>query len=302
MALSNTDFSEENPFKNIKVRHLFLWIVLITFGLVFQLLTFGAAIGSDSKEPFFGEPILAQLTTVYLVILTVIWLLRQCQLSGINVKQLIGKVETNYQWLPIIGIVIARIIFSMGAFRVCSYPLSFIAPSFIESILTNSLSLEASKSFAPFLYYLVILLYSLLISPIAEGFLLHGIALHRLATKWGNRSAILALCLFYGTFSPNNFLGGLSLGLIYTLLYIKTRRLFVVAMARILNNAISLILNIILTAHTSTATVSLLEQFRAQWRIGVFYLAVSTPWLVYFVYKNWPRQNTVLPYFANTSQ
>lgn len=68
MAFSNTSFSEENPFKNIKVRNILLWMILITFGLVFQLLTFGAAIGSDSKDPFFGEPILEQLTSVYLIL------------------------------------------------------------------------------------------------------------------------------------------------------------------------------------------------------------------------------------------
>ncbi len=81
MALSNTDFSEENPFKNIKVRHLFLWMVLITFGLAFQIAALGSAFGFDPKDdPLFEEPILSQLTNLCLILLTVIWLLRQCKL------------------------------------------------------------------------------------------------------------------------------------------------------------------------------------------------------------------------------
>lgn len=302
MAFPNTIFSEENPFNYIKVRQLFLWMILIITGMVFQLSTLGAAMGRDSKDPFFDEPVLKILTSLFIILMTIAWLWRQCQLCGIKVKQIIGKVQLNYQWLPIAGIVIVRIIFSMGAFRVFNYPLSFIAPSFIESILKDTIFQEASKTFAPIFYYFLTLLSFLLISPITEVFIFQGIVLHRWAAKWGTRSAIVLLCLVYGVLALSNFFGGLSLGLVYTLLYIKTRRLFVIIVARILNNAITLTLHIVLTIYTSTATVSVLEQFRSQWRMGVFCLAISTPWLVYFVYKNWPRQNTVLPYFANASQ
>jgi membrane protease YdiL (CAAX protease family) len=141
--------------------------------------------------------------------------------------------------------------------------------------------------------------------PLFETFIFQGIFLHRWAAKWGSRKAILALCLLTGVTFYTNVLGGISLVLVYTLLYIKSRTLIVPFIAYILQLLIYRfwdLFDFFFTISSSTKTVSVLEQFRSEWRVGVFFFVLSAPWIVHFIYKNWPRPNEPLPYFANTSR
>lgn len=300
MVLSNTRFPEENPFYRIKVRQIFLCVFLLTFGIGIQLIIISSIFKFDYKDPIFNF-----LFAILLLILAGAWLLRQCKLVGINLKQLIGKVPSNYQWLPLVGLVIARILFSRGAFRLSYYPLSFLAPSFVESILNDNLThnifLVGAKTFSPGLYYLLIFLYLFIINPVFETVIFWGIFLHRLAAKWGSRPAILALCIFFGALNYKNSMGEISYVLICTLLYINTRTLLVPIIANILGKFIYIFLDLweFFTIASNPKNVRVLEQFRSEWKIGAVFLILSTPGLVYFIYKSWPRPNEPLPYFAN---
>lgn len=305
MALHNISFPKLNPFYFIKVRQIFLWLILMATGIAVQLFYIvPTLIGFkvDSKDP---DPIFASLGSIITTILTIAWLLRQCRLLGINLEQLIGKVPSNYKWLPIVRLIIARVLFSKGIFRLSYYPLSFIAPSFVETILNyninNSFLVAASKTFAPALYYLLEIIGIFVTNPVFYTFGFQGIVLHRWAAKWGIRPAIFALCILFGVLSYGNVIGVISIVLIDTLLYIKTRTLIVPIMAYILDAAISIFLNLLLTISNSTKTASVLEQFRSEWRLGVFFLVLSAPWVVHFIVKNWPSPNEQLPYFANNS-
>jgi len=102
-----------------------------------------------------------------------------------------------------------------------------------------------------------------------------------------------------------NVLDGISFVLVYTFLYIKSRTLIVPFIAYILEVLLYRVWNLLyslFTISTSTKTVSVLEQIRSEWRVGVFFFVLSAPWIVHFIYKNWPRPNEPLPYFANTSE
>ncbi len=305
MVLHNISFPKLNPFYFIKVRQIFLWMILMAVGIGVQLFYIvPRLIGFkvDSKDP---DPIFASLGSIIVIILTSAWLLRQCKLLGINLKQLFGEVPSNYKWLPLVGLVIARVLFSRGMFRLSYYPLSFIAPSFVETILNeninNSFLVAASKTFAPALYYLLEVISIFVVVPVFKTFVFQGIVLHRWAAKWGIRPAISALCILCGVLAYGNVIGVISIVLIDTLLYIKNRTLIVPIIASILHTAISIFLILLLTISNSTKTASVLEQFRSEWRLGVFFLVLSAPWVVHFIVKNWPSPNEQLPYFANNS-
>jgi hypothetical protein len=304
MVLSTIRFPEENPFYRIKARQILLCLFLVMIGLAIQLIIISSIFKFDYKDPIFNS-----LVAILIEILAGAWLLRQCKLVGINLKQLIGKVPSNYQWLPLVCLVIARFLFSIGVFRLSYYPLSFIAPSFIEYIINdninNDIFILAAKTFSPALYYLLESLGRLVVNPLFSTFVFQGIVLHRWAAKWGNRTAILALCLLTGVMSYTNVLGGISFVLVETLLYIKSRTLIVPFIAYILSYLLYIfwkLLYLLFTMSSSTKTVSVLEQFRSEWRVGVFFFVLSAPWIVHFIYKNWPHPNEPLPYFANTSR
>ena len=179
MTLTNIRFPEDNPFSIIKIRHIFGWYFLLGLGILFQIqiICYRRGIKLDSKDPLVRE-----IMGIYLSIwvLALVW--RQCRLAGIEIKYLVGKVPDRYQWLPLVSLAIASVVFALGVFRIFYYPLSFIVPSFVEKILIDNrnsrILITGSKTFFPALYYLILAIYYAL-SPILSAFILMGIILHR---------------------------------------------------------------------------------------------------------------------------
>lgn len=294
MTLDN-DFSEENPFQYIKFRQIVLCLFLIIIGLAIQLVVIYLATGHDDPEAI--DPVFLSILGTLSIGLTIAWIVRRLKLIEIDPNRIIGKLPNSYRWLPIIGIVIARLIFSLGIFRITYYPVSFIFPSWLEKTLSDSFLNEAAKSFSPTLAVVLSIINGLLVSPIFETFIFQGIILHRWAAKWGVRRAVIILSLFYSILHSYNFLGGLSLGLMQNLLYIKSKTLIVPIICRIINNVIGLIV-FFLTLSVENS----LDQFRSELRIGIFGVAISAPLLIWILYKNRIRANEQLPYFANAHQ
>ncbi|MEG4203750.1 hypothetical protein QUA20_07445 [Microcoleus sp. Pol7_A1] len=302
MTLTNIRFPEDNPFARIKLRHIFGWLLLCSIAIGFQLAIISSIWGIrlDNTEPFVNA-----LLGAYVLILSLSLFWRECRLAGIEIKYLIGKVPERYQWLPFVGLAIASVVFSIGVFRIFYYPLSFIVPSFVERILTENrnsrILIAASKSFSPALYYLKFAL-NQLIDPVFTAFFLISIPLHRWAAKWGNITAIIAICLLLGTLAYQNFTTIIIGLLISAILYVKTRSLLVVIIFRILRNISFTIWNLSETIFFNTQTANILDTFRSQVQLGVLFFALSAPWVIGFIYKNWSVLKGPLPYFANAAE
>ena len=193
MTLTNIRFPEDNPFSRIKVRQIFGWVWLFGIGIYFQIamIAYTQGIKFDSREP-----LVKAIFDAYLGILIVALVWRQCRLAGIEIKYLVGKVPDRYQWLPLLGLAIASVFFSIGVFRIFYYPLSFIVPSFVEQLLrdgrNSSILIAASKTFFPALYYLIYAIYYCAIFPICFAFDLEqskivsdrDFLFHRCASSW----------------------------------------------------------------------------------------------------------------------
>ncbi|MEG4585676.1 hypothetical protein QUA54_10740 [Microcoleus sp. MOSTC5] len=302
MTLTNIRFPEDNPFARIKLRHIFGWLLLCSIAIGFQLAIISSIWGIrlDNTEPFVNA-----LLGAYVLILSLSLFWRECRLAGIEIKYLIGKVPDRYQWLPFVGLAIASVVFSIGVFRIFYYPLSFIVPSFVERILTENrnsrILIAASKSFSPALYYLKFAL-NQLIDPVFTAFFLISIPLHRWAAKWGNITAIIAICLLLGTWAYQNLTTIIIGLLISAILYVKTRSLLVVIIFRILRNISFTIWDLSETIFFNTQTANILDTFRSQVQLGVLFFALSAPWVIGFIYKNWSVLKGPLPYFANASE
>ena len=304
MTLINIRFPEDHPFYRIKVRHIFGWYLLLAIGICFQLEMISSTAGIQFNCT---EPLVSQIAGIYLMILLLALVWRQCRLAGIEIKYLVGKVPTHYQLLPLVGLAIAHVFFSIGAFYLFYYPLSFIVPSFVEQILTssknNSILITASKTFDPGLYYLILAINRCAIEPILNAFIFMAIMLHRWAVKWGNIPAIIALCLFFSVipFSPY-FINNIIAILIYVILYAKTRSLFVLIIFMALENIIRTSWNLSYTTFFENQTGNILDVFRSQIQLGVLFFALSAPWVIGFIYKNWSVLKGPLPYFANAAE
>ena len=302
MTLTNIRFPEDNPFARIKIRYIFGWLLLLGIGIGFQIgiISFTLGVKFDGKEPLVKE-----ILGIYFSILLVGLVWRQCRLAGIEIKYLVGKVPDGYQWLSLGGLAIANIVFSISVFRVFYYPLSFIVPSFVEKTLIENKSLSllitASKTFYPELYYLIFAIVSCVISPILFALFL-GVILHRWAAKWGNTPAIIAFGLLYIIFGYKYFISIFISILIYVILYAKTRSLLVLMIFTALRNFISIIWDLFQSVFVDNQTGSTLEIFRSQIQLGVLFFALSAPWVIGFIYKNWSVLKGPLPYFANAAE
>jgi membrane protease YdiL (CAAX protease family) len=304
MTVTNIPSPENNPFSRIKVRHIFGWLLLFTIAIAFQLAIISHILGInlDNKEPFVNAILGAYLLSLSL---SLFW--RECRLAGIEIKYLIGKVPDRYQWLPLVRLAFASVVFLIGLFGIFYYPLSFLVPSFVEQILTEiinkSILIAASKSTSPALYYLQFALDSYVITPVFATFFLISIPLHRWAAKWGNITAIIVMCLLFGTLAYKNFTTMIISLLIYALLYVKTRSLLVVIIFTSLQSIIFTVWNLSYKIFLGdNQTGSTLEIFRSQIQLRVLFFALSAPWVIGFIYKNWSVLKGPLPYFANAAE
>ena len=293
MTLSNIRFPEANPFSRIKVWPIFGWLLLLAIGLSIQLeiISSRSGIKLDTKDPLVRE-----IVGIYLSIWVLALVGRQCRLAGIEIKYLVGKVPDRYQWLPLVGLAIASLVFALGVFQIFYYYLSFIVPSFVEKLLNDqrntSILLTASKTFFPALYYLIVAIYTYAISPISSASIL-AIILH----KWGKNSAIrylFLLSIIYPVTISSLFLPAI--------LYVKTRSLLVLIIFRALQQLIGGIWNLSSTTFLDNQAGSTLDVFRSQVQLGVLFFVVSAPWVIGFIYKNWSVLKGFLPYFANAAE
>lgn len=293
MTQINIRFPEDNPFSRIKLWPILGWLLLLAIGLSIQLeiISSSSGIKLDTKDPLVRE-----IVNIYLSIwvLALVW--RQCRLAGIEIKYLVGKVPDRYQWLPLVGFAIASLVFALGVFRIFYYSLSFIVPSFVERLLNDqrntSILITASKTFFPALYYLIVAIYTYAISPIFFASIA-AIVLH----KMGKNSAIVYLFLvsiIYPTTISSLFLPAI--------LYVKTRSLLVLIIFRALQQLIGGIWNLSYTTFLDNQAGSTLDVFRSQVQLGVLFFALSAPWVIGFIYKNWSVLKGPLPYFANASE
>ena len=209
--------------------------------------------------------------------------------------------------MPLVRLAIASLFFSIGVLLIFYYPLSFIVPSFVEKILTektsSSILMAALKSLSPALYYLLLALNDCVILPGFGTFFMLSIPLHRCAAKWENLTGIIAMCLLFGTVGYKNFIAMIIGLLIYVILYVKTRSLLVIIIFTILQNISSTVWKLSYKIFLGdNQTGSSLEIFRSQIQLGVLFFALSAPWVIGFIYKNWSVLKGPLPYFANAAE
>ncbi|WP_238553642.1 CPBP family intramembrane glutamic endopeptidase [Fortiea contorta] len=246
-----------------------------------------------------------QVVTLVLYILIFgllcLWQLADFNRYGINLKYLIGSLPNQQRWLPLAGLVILIILFSISGYLVSFYLLSLVAPSFIEALLREVANSPSPNTTASPFYNLLSAIALVIVAPITEEFLFRGIILQRWASKWGIQSALLVSSLLFGILHTN-FVGLTIFGVVMGVLYIKTRTLIVPIACHAFNNFIAVMIGLLSTGSKTTSEVYKLEQLRSGWWVGVVLMLISLPLLISFLSRNWPRKNGLVPYLVNASE
>lgn len=282
-----------NPFLRLKARGLILWSLM-----AFVILVVGLALASAAFRFRLEDPLVFPI--LYCVFFGVLCLYPLGQSRPrLNFKQTIGPLPPGWGWLTHLLLVLPILVFSLSAFLLSFYLLSFIAPTFVESVLKQQILQPESQTVAPLLYRSLMVLTVVVVAPIAEEFLFRGILFQRWAVKWGVRPALLLSSLVFGILHAN--VVGLTLfGVMMGLFYLQTRTLIVPILCHALNNALAMSME--LFSSDSAQTITTLEEFRKNWWVGLVLLALSAPWLIRYILRNYPRKSAPLPYFANASR
>ncbi len=292
--------SERAAFSNIKSRYLFAWLLLfrIGFSIVYQIVA-----DFVPSFPNFEDPIANQILYFCSFISLCYYLLTKLRQFRLNPRYLIGKLVPNYPWWSLLRLTIILLLFSSGAAILLFYFLSLVAPDFLESMMESLSEQESQVSALPIINKCLETINYVAIAPITEEFIFRGVLLHRLATKWNLASAVWLSSIIFGLMHPNP-IGISMLGVVWALLYLKTRTLVVPIVAHAMNNTIVVIGQFLATfaEENNSITESANEMSGQDWIVGLVLVAVSLPFLASFVYQRFPASNQTLPYFSNQAK
>lgn len=195
----------------------------------------------------------------------------------------------QYLWLAV-GMIISAI----GLTYLMYYPLSFIAPEFVQRWLLDAPALlywDEQGSY--WLGNLLAVISAVIFAPIVEEFIFRGYLLNRWTLKLG---AIPAISLSSGFFAflHSDMLGAFVFGVVLCLLHMKTRSLVGPIIVHMVNNLIAVSLEWMDLMWWSGFTPMTLQDFYDQASWGLFGLLVGLPWLWWYVHKHFKPLSPLL--------
>ena len=288
-----------NPFERIKFRSLFIWelvsipVALAIFGVVtavYDLDLGDPTVTSVGLSSWFYGSIL-------------LWVGWQFARRNVEMGRIVGRLPREYNWWPVVGVLVATMLFSLGSAQVVLYYVSLVAPDFLEGILEADLFGAASESNSPGLYVFTVVLTLVVAAPVVEELLFRGILLHRWSVKWSLSWGVVASSVVFGVGHGLSLVGLSMFGVVASLLYIRTRTLLVPMAFHMLNNgavaAWVLVVQGVQRVSGEPAPPYTIEQVQEGLGLGIILVVISAPALAYFIWKNWPRVGASAPYFVS---
>lgn len=220
--------------------------------------------------------------------------------AKINYKHILGSLKQINFKLPI-GLAIVDYLFVSGSYPIILYSLSFIFPKYVE----NQLNYEYATTPLSWIFFSIS---ALIYAPIMEEVFFRGIIFQKIATKKGfSNGLIISAILFAAIHLRFDVISLFLFGTISVLLYFKTKQLTTSIIYHFVYNLIVVARRIYYQLFSSTdsstkTTIAEYQQhFSEHFEYYILFLAISAPYLCYFIYKNYPRNYDVqqLPYFAN---
>lgn len=277
-----------NPFDIIKFRTH----VLTTFIAIYLfLLTFFVVMEYQNLLPWSIEDRLWQPINSIVIFGTVCAILLVTgQRAGLRIKQLFGRVPRFPLGYGLL-LITSMFIFSLSSSLLLFYPISFLAPGFVEERLSQQLfEIETA---VPIIYKGLMLFVAIVFAPLTEEFIFRGVLLQRWAVRWNLPVGIMASSVLFGILHVNNPLGLTMFGIIMALLYIRTRSLWVPIIAHALNNIVAVTPELLFPSPETFK----LEDLQQGWWMGLVGLCIAAPTLIHFISKNWPQKSANPPYF-----
>jgi len=282
-----------NPFQRIRARHLIGAFILFQLagGLASSFCGGIAQViaGISATDPVWISIGICLGWAFYLW-----WLKPYLYKRMVSPQVLIGSTQlTRYDIRQAILTAVGCLLFSMGAWSLSAGFLDALFPQFSQEFL-NTLLMEPSSAL-PVLQKILTTGLLVIVAPTIEEFLFRGLLLHRWDFKWSLIPSILIGSIVFGVFHINP-IGLTVFGVMMALLYLKSCKLVVPALAHAINNGI-----VAVGLWLPQGNASSLEQTAGYLIAGLTYLCFALPLLGWLAYSLWKTRKATLPYVANSS-
>jgi uncharacterized protein len=251
-------------FETLKTRQLALFFLISTVG-------YGVVLAFVSLNEVLGG-ILINLA----LLLWVVWKFRR---NPAAVGKMIGPLpKTGRAWLKL-WVVVPLFLFSLGAYWLLYFPLSFVAPSFVEAVLDfEAVDLSPTSALHNFTEFLSLVV----VAPLVEEIVFRGVLLHRWAAKGGLPRAIIATSAIFGAFRIDP-LGAGMFGAAMAVLYLRTGSLILPMACHALHNGFVFSYALMtMGSDEDFAAAYSLQHFQSDSWFFAACLILSLPGLIYF--------------------
>ena len=240
------------------------------------------------------------ISNVVILILYIWYLIREFKRYNLDYKLIFGSLKKIDFKLPL-GLAITDYVFVCGINPPILYGLSFIFPQYVEYLINKEYA-------STFIGWLCFAISALLFAPVIEELIFRGLILQKVAVVQNINKALLISAFGFAIVHFRFDLVSLFVGaIVLAILYLKTKQLAYPILCHFFYNLIAVARNIYTQYFSNNdpnlklTVVEYRQQFIDDWKWCVLFFALSTPYLCYFIYKNYPRNYSIqkLPYYAN---
>ena len=299
----NSKFSNNDSFDDFSISAIFVSYLAIEI-LFFPVVILGLICIGNLEPKAVGKLLESKdFQVIYAIPVEMFftwYFFREMSRAKVNFKQLIGSIKKINYKLPI-KLAIANYFFADGTSSTILYGLSFIVPKYVENQINEVYATTP-------LGYSFLLVSVLVFAPIMEELFFRGIIFQKLAiikdpTQALVISALIFTVLHFRFYVISLFVAGVTLAI----LYFKTKQIIVPIICHFLYNlmvAINLIYWQFFSNSDRVAQITIAkfqQDFMDNIELNILFVALSAPYLGYFIYKNLPRNYNIsqMPYFAN---
>lgn len=289
------------PFNEINIPEVmlssFLAIVVLSYliFLIFSLLN-NSNFYTLAENPSI-EFLVGTASSLYLAFI----LFTNFQKSNLTFDKIINhKNKLNLKLILFTGIV--NIVFASGFNSIALYKLSFLFPSYVEYELNI-------KYFNNIPELILFSISAILLAPVIEELFFRGIVLQKLSNKWGVKSGVLTSSLLFAVLHLNiAIISIFILSIMFSVLYFKTRNLLTSILCHCFYNIMVTILNGVnvfsqtpAERETFISVIDYQNYIQPLLNQEIFLIAITAPLIGSFIYKNFPKNDAILPYYDSGS-
>lgn len=220
---------------------------------------------------------------IYLYLLILVWIVWTLYRSEIRFVNLSTKESVKIPWLkllvftPFVKFTSAAIMALVGLVFLYLFPDIF---SSVSNDIDNQL-----QPFETFLSFITVII----LAPFVEELFFRGMLLNKWRNKFGLFKGILLTSLIFALIHPFNFFAAFLTSILYSLLYVKTKKIYVPILAHAIGNLLAFIPSFLIKPQAVNANENIsttLIDIGVMFGLTIFTLSIST----YGLYRMYPKQ------------